>query len=62
LDIERFVSEQNIDRYRRLAASAITPTERAKLLGLLAEEQARLTALKKARAAPVRTTPASPSR
>jgi hypothetical protein len=62
LDTEKFVSEQNIDRYRKLADRAMTPGDRAKLLALLAEEETRLSELKKARAAGVRARPAGPSR
>lgn len=41
MDMDRFVSEQNIARYRRLASGSITESERRKLLELLAEEEAK---------------------
>ena len=36
---DRFLSDQNIERYRRLACAAINAVERERLLGLLAEEE-----------------------
>jgi hypothetical protein len=41
LDLERFISDRNVQRYRKLACAATTEAEREKLLGLLAEEKDR---------------------
>jgi hypothetical protein len=39
MDKDRFVSDRNIERYRRLACAAVTGPERTELLGLLADEE-----------------------
>ena len=49
MDLDRFVNEQNIERFRRLAAGNVTNAERAMLLTLLAEEGVKATELQKAR-------------
>jgi hypothetical protein len=49
MDMDRFVNEQNIGRYRKLLSGAITASERAKLLTLLAEEMAKFIELQKVR-------------
>jgi hypothetical protein len=41
LDLERFISDRNVQRYRKLACAATTEAERGKLLGLLAEAKGR---------------------
>jgi hypothetical protein len=41
LDLERFISDRNVQRYRKLACAATTEAEREKLVGLLAEETDR---------------------
>jgi hypothetical protein len=38
MDLDVFLSEQNIRRYRRLLLSSITPTERNTIFKLLAQE------------------------
>jgi hypothetical protein len=40
MDMDRFVTEQNIERYRKLASGALTAPERRAILLLLAEEEA----------------------
>ena len=47
--MDRFVNEQNIERYRKLASRDITAAERTRLLGLLADEKAKFIELQKAR-------------
>ena len=49
--MDRFISEQNIARYRKLASSATTEAERKRLLELLAEEEAKSIEMQKAKAA-----------
>jgi hypothetical protein len=39
MDKDRFTSDRNIERYRRLACAAVTGPERTDLLGLLAQEE-----------------------
>jgi hypothetical protein len=39
VDMDRFFSDRNIERYRRLACAATIGTERTRLLGLMAEEE-----------------------
>ncbi len=38
MDLDVFLSEQNIRRYRRLLLSSVTPTERKTIFKLLARE------------------------
>ncbi len=38
MDLDAFLSEQNIRRYRRLLLSSVTPTERKTIFKLLARE------------------------
>ena len=45
MDLDRFVNDQNIERYRRLAEAAATEAERKIMLELLAEEEAKAIAL-----------------
>lgn len=45
VDLDRFVNDQNIERYRRLAEAAATEAERKIMLELLAEEEAKAIAL-----------------
>jgi hypothetical protein len=49
MDMDRFVNEQNIERYRKLLSGTITASERTKLLYLLAEEMAKFIELQKVR-------------
>jgi hypothetical protein len=42
MDLDVFLSAENIRRYRRLLRSSITPTERKTILNLLAQEMDRL--------------------
>jgi hypothetical protein len=39
MDMNRFVTDRIVERYRRLACAAITGPERMRLLGLMAEEE-----------------------
>jgi len=39
MDKDRFVSDRNIEKYRRLACAATTGPERTQFLGLLADEE-----------------------
>ena len=39
--MDRFVSQENIRRYRRLASETTNPAERSRILKLLAEEEAK---------------------
>jgi coproporphyrinogen III oxidase-like Fe-S oxidoreductase len=39
--MDRFVNRQNIERYRRLADETTNPTERLRVIKLLAEERAK---------------------
>jgi hypothetical protein len=48
MDMDRFVNEQNLARFRRLVSATITAAERKMLLVLLAEEEAKFVALNKA--------------
>ena len=41
MDMDRFVTEQNIARYRELASGTLSESERRTLLQLLAEEEAK---------------------
>jgi hypothetical protein len=47
MDIERFVNDRNIERFKKLASAATTAAERKTLLGLLADEQAKFIELQK---------------
>jgi hypothetical protein len=47
--MDRFVNDQNIARYRKLAANSTGGTERKILFDLLAEEKAKFIELQKAR-------------
>ena len=49
MDVERFVSEQNIKRFRKLASAATAAADRTTLLALLAEEEAKVIGLGQAR-------------
>jgi hypothetical protein len=48
MDMNRFFSDRNIERYRRLACAATTGIERIRLLGLMAEEEDKYLELEKA--------------
>jgi hypothetical protein len=48
--MDRFVNDQNIERFRKLASASTSETDRKILLGLLAEENAKFIDLQKARA------------
>jgi hypothetical protein len=50
--MERFVNDQNIERYRRLACATITEAERKILLGLLADEKDKFNELQRSRTNP----------
>jgi hypothetical protein len=50
MDMDRFVNDQNIERFRKLASASTNETDRRILLGLLAEENAKFIDLQKARA------------
>jgi hypothetical protein len=39
--MDRFVNQQNINRYRRLARETTNATERQQIMKLLAEEEAK---------------------
>lgn len=39
--MDKFVSSENVKRYRRLASKSIDRVERARILNLLAEEEAK---------------------
>jgi hypothetical protein len=41
LDLDRFINDRNLDRYRKLARAATSKGERQALLGLLAEENVK---------------------
>jgi hypothetical protein len=41
MDMDRFITEQNMERYRRLASTATTDADKILLLVLLAEEEAK---------------------
>ncbi len=51
MDIDRFVNNQNLERFRRLANDATTEAERKILLDLLAKEQVKFIELQKAETA-----------
>ncbi len=53
---DRFISDQTIERYRRLACAAISGAERKRLLGLLADEEDNYIDLQKIRTPPLRLT------
>lgn len=42
MDMDIFLKDQNIRRYRRLLDSSLGPTERQAILKLLAEEMAKI--------------------
>ncbi len=42
MDMDIFLQEQNIRRYRRLLDPSVGPTERQTILELLAEEMAKI--------------------
>jgi len=50
MDTNRFVNDQNIERYRKLAFASTNEAERKMLLALLAEEQVKFIELQSARA------------
>jgi hypothetical protein len=52
MDMDRFVNDQNIERYRKLASASTSDAERKMLFGLLAEEKATFIELQKARTTP----------
>jgi len=41
MDVERFVNDQNIERFKKLANAATTEVERKILFSLLAKEQVK---------------------
>jgi hypothetical protein len=41
LNLDRFISDRNVERYRRLACATTTTAEREALLSLLAEEKVK---------------------
>jgi hypothetical protein len=41
--MDRFVTRENIKRYRRLASESTDPTERSRIMKLLAEEESKST-------------------
>jgi hypothetical protein len=45
MDMDRFIADENIRRYRQLANEATSEAERSKLLALLAEEEIKIAAL-----------------
>lgn len=47
MNTEKFVHDQNLQRFRRLASGATTEAERKKLFDLLAEEQVKFIELQK---------------
>jgi hypothetical protein len=47
MDLDWFVSDQNIARYRRLASAGTTEVERIELLEMLAEEEAKFIEMQK---------------
>jgi hypothetical protein len=47
MEKDKFVSNRNIERYRRLACAAMTGPERTEMLALLAEEEDRYVELQK---------------
>jgi hypothetical protein len=49
MDMDRFVSDQNLDRLRKLANVSTTKAEQKILFGLLAEEKTEFIELQKAR-------------
>ena len=49
MDMDRFVNEENLERFRRLASVSTTEPERKILFGLLADEQAKFFELQKSR-------------
>jgi hypothetical protein len=49
MDMDRFVNDQNIERFRKLASASTNETDRRILLGLLAEENAKFIDLQTAR-------------
>ena len=51
MDIDRFVNDQNIVRFKRLASAATTEAERRTLLSLLAAEQVKFIELQRIRTA-----------
>lgn len=54
MELDKFVIHQNIERYRRLATTSNTETDRKTLLGLLAEEEDKRTKLQKVQTAPTK--------
>ena len=49
--MDRFINDENLERFRRLASATTSETERKILLGLLAQEEAKFIELQKARIA-----------
>jgi hypothetical protein len=49
MDRDRFVSDQIVERFRRLACAAIIDADRMRLLGLLADEEEKYVEFQKAR-------------
>jgi hypothetical protein len=49
VDMDRFINDENLERFRRLASATTSETERKILLGLLAQEEAKFIELQKAR-------------
>jgi hypothetical protein len=50
MNSDRFVNDQNLERFRKLADAVTTASERKTLLALLAEEHAKFIELQKLRA------------
>lgn len=49
MNIERFINDQNLERFRKLASGKTGVAERAQLLTLLADEQAKFIELQRCR-------------
>ena len=59
MDMDRFVNEENLERFRRLASVSTTEPERKILFGLLADEQAKFLELHQGRRARAKLSRAS---
>jgi hypothetical protein len=53
MDMDGFVNDQNIERFKKLANAATTDAERKTLFGLLAKEQVKFIELQKIRTPPI---------
>jgi hypothetical protein len=49
--MDRFINDENLERFRRLASATTSETERKILLGLLAQEEVKFIELQRARSA-----------